>query len=211
MGLEQVIADAKDCASNFWWQAHDAQDYNGAAQRFVKQEAVIARYTGVTIDAETASYHFAEALRTYDRFVTKLKESSDALDLQRTLLAHFTEVYASLGYSEEVAKQNHAWWINWAYSRISQKKLRSKEDKQTRDLFNKYHAEFVLNLQDEHKTKYDLDTDAVIGISALNMAAIYRGHNTRNWSFAEAQLGLYYQELFTTLETKKSTPQGQVG
>src|SRR3989344_2603770 len=147
MVLEEIIAeDAKICASKFWWRVHDEGRHDEAAALFVEQETIIVHYVGRDLSEQnkrTTQYHFANALRTYDDFAEALKKGDDAKSLQKILLAHFVETYKALGYGEEVAKHNCEWWINWAYSRISQKKVDVVDDAQSETLFRLYFDKVV--------------------------------------------------------------------
>ena len=168
----------------------------------VEQVTIIVHYVGRDLSEQnkrTTQYHFANALRTYDDFAEALKKGDDAKSLQKILLAHFVETYKALGYGEEVAKHNCEWWINWAYSRISQKKVDVVDDAQSETLFRLYFDKVVDNIFGEHQAKYEFKTDAATGLTGAFIGAIYLGHNTRDWSLAEQMLSIYYKELFSKL------------
>ena len=198
MDLEEITADAKACAENVWWRAHDEGNYDLAAGQFATAENIISKYSGNKPDLDKTAECFSAALQAYDKFTEKLKGRNGTKGLETDLGAALVRVYNALGINPSVAEHNALWWLHFAHLRLADKKGH------VIDYYLNY-ARLSDNLADEHKVRYDFGNDNAHGLASLMLAASHFGDNARpkNWEKVKGYMESYYREMFTILAERK--------
>ncbi|MEM2874187.1 MAG: hypothetical protein QW063_01950 [Candidatus Nanoarchaeia archaeon] len=195
--LEEIAMDAKLCATNCWWEAHDRKAYTEAGQYFAAQEEIIAKYCCSKPDINRVAATFAIALRAYDMFINFLNTGEGKRDeCEATVMNSLLAVYKTLDTNLEAARYNADWWKNFARYRIALK-IKDKEES-----YKRYFNEVIYNLILEHKARYNLDFDTATGVACLLLSAIHLSCK-KNWDAVKRFLTLYYNELFLAIEQQK--------